>query len=120
MTKVIVAGSRSCPDNKINRDNIRSAILSFGATEIVSGKCKTGADAIGESLALELGIPLKIFRADWDKHRKAAGPIRNREMAKYADVLILIWDGRSKGSLSMLHEASYEGLQIIAFPYSMG
>lgn len=43
----------------------------------------------------------KEFPADWEEHGKAAGPIRNKQMAEYADALLLIWDGESKGSKNM-------------------
>jgi hypothetical protein len=46
-----------------------------------------------------------MFPAKWDKYGKAAGPLRNREMAAYADALILVWDGKSRGSANMLAEA---------------
>lgn len=46
----------------------------------------------------------KEFPADWKAHGKAAGPIRNKQMAEYADALLLIWDGESKGSASMKNE----------------
>lgn len=52
--------------------------------------------------ANEQGIPVVEFPADCKLHRKAAGPIRNEQMAQYADALILVWDGKSAGSSSML------------------
>jgi len=41
------------------------------------------------------------FPADWDTHGRAAGPIRNKQMAEYGDALLLIWDGESRGSANM-------------------
>ncbi len=52
----------------------------------------------------DFGGFLKEFPPDWEKHGKAAGPIRNKEMAEYADALLLIWDGKSRGSASMKKE----------------
>lgn len=49
-------------------------------------------------------FPIKKFYPDWGKHGKAAGPIRNKQMAEYADALLLIWDGESKGSKNMKEE----------------
>lgn len=73
--------------------------------EIISGKAD-GIDTCGENWAKSFVSPIKIkeFPADWDKHGKAAGPIRNKEMAEYGDVLLLIWDGKSKGSKNMKQE----------------
>jgi hypothetical protein len=70
-------------------------------TEIVSGKAR-GADTLGEQYAKEKGIPVKEFPADWNKYGKAAGPIRNEEMARYADWLIAFWHPDCKGTTNMI------------------
>lgn len=72
-------------------------------TEEVCGLAE-GVDTEGQHWASHAGVPVKTFRADWKKHGKAAGPIRNREMAQYADALLLIWDGTSRGSKNMKEE----------------
>lgn len=68
--------------------------------EIVSGNAR-GIDSCGENLAKEQDIPLKLFKANWKKFGKRAGMLRNGEMARYADALLLIWDGQSSGSGGM-------------------
>lgn len=99
--KLIVAGSRSISVVRLEAFDIQRLVYLFGLprpSEIISGGCTSGADAWIENNWS--GI-LKIFKADWLKNGKAAGPIRNAEMAEYGDVLLLIWDGESKGSSSM-------------------
>ncbi len=61
-----------------------------------------GADALGERWAKENDIPVKVFPANWDKHGKAAGPIRNKQMAAYGEMLIAFWDGKSSGTGNMI------------------
>lgn len=39
-----------------------------------------GADYWAHQWALARGVPTRRFPADWEKHGKAAGPIRNRQM----------------------------------------
>lgn len=98
--KLIIAGSRTLT---VYADFIGGAIRSFkmpAVYEIVSGKA-LGIDLSGERYANKWNIPIKEFSADWKLYGKAAGPIRNREMAEYADALLLIWDGKSKGSKNM-------------------
>jgi hypothetical protein len=70
---------------------------------IVSGTAQ-GIDVCGEAYAREVKLAIERFHPDWEKNGKAAGPIRNREMAKHAHGLLLIWDGESKGSANMLSE----------------
>jgi len=79
-------------------------------TEVVSGKC-SGADAYGERWAKFHGIHVEPFPADWDNLGDAAGPVRNEEMAKYADVVILF--PGNKGTRSMQERAEIHGLTIL-------
>ena len=118
--KLIIAGSRHLT---VGESTIRRAVALFRTenhkwtiTEIVSGGCPTGADAYGEHWAEMMEVPIKRFPADWAKYGKSAGPRRNQEMADYADGLLLIWDGESRGSRNILHRAlmnSLPTLQII-------
>jgi len=100
--KLIIAGSRDIYITSLAVSAIISS-LQLQPTEIVSGGCK-GPDKIGEDVAYIDELTLKVFKADWQTYGKAAGPIRNREMANYADKLLLIWDGKSKGSYNMKKE----------------
>jgi hypothetical protein len=82
--------------------------------ELVHGACPTGTDAWANGWALEHSIPVKPFDADWQKHAKAAGPIRNGEMATYAaresDSALIWWPGGA-GTLSMRRIAAKQGLR---------
>ena len=83
-------------------------------TEIISGGCR-GADAAGEQYARRCGIPLTIIRPDWVKHGRAAGPIRNAEMVRRSDALIVCWDGTSRGGADILRQATAAGLAIVDY-----
>jgi len=67
----------------------------------------------GLHYGVESGLVVKIFKADWNRHGRAAGPIRNREMAAYADGVCLFKGGR--GTASMYREAVKAGLVIYDF-----
>lgn len=110
--KTIIAGSRNITDRKVLVEAIISAKFSgIKITEVVSGGAK-GVDALGERYAKALSIPCKVFPADWNQYRNAAGPIRNRQMAEYADALIAIWDGHSRGTKNMIEEAKKRNLLV--------
>lgn len=110
--KLIIAGSRTLSTELLENiftdfprfcHQIVSEIHKEELTEIVHGGCKKGTDQFANREWDEYWdiIPTTIFSADWDTHGKAAGHIRNKEMAEYADALLLIWDGESKGSKNM-------------------
>ena len=107
--KVIIAGSREITDY----DAVESAVKNsgFDITEVVSGTAR-GVDRLGERYARENNIPLKLFPADWNLHGKKAGPLRNIEMAKYADGLVALWDGFSNGTRHMLAQGVDYGLKV--------
>ena len=102
--KLIIAGSRD-----IDLDKAWNAIVNWfqdnGSTipkveEVVSGTAR-GVDRLGEFWANKYRLKIKQFPADWDTYGKAAGHIRNKQMADYSDALLLVWDGKSRGSANM-------------------
>lgn len=110
--KVIIAGSRDIIDFDLVEQAVRES--GFEITEIVSGGAK-GVDSLGEDYANLHDIPTTVFPAQWKKHGPAAGPIRNRKMAEYVGkegCLVLVWDGKSRGSSDMLITAKELGLNI--------
>lgn len=97
--KVIIAGSRDITD----LDEVIKAVKSSGfeITEVVSGTAR-GVDKLGEEYAKLNNIPVKAFPADWYNLGKKAGFRRNQEMLEYADALIAVWDGFSRGTQHMI------------------
>jgi len=113
--KIIIAGGRdfddydmlkSEMDTYLFKDRELSYLMSGwpDEVEIVSG-CAKGADKLGERYGISNGYLIKRFPADWDKHGRGAGHIRNREMAEYAGTCVVFWDGKSRGSKNMIDTA---------------
>ena len=74
--KLLVTGDRNWDD--IPR--IVEALRGYRpGTVLVHGACQ-GADIICAAVAETLGFEVRPYSADWDRYKKAAGPIRNREM----------------------------------------
>ena len=97
--RVIIAGSRSFCNDAAVREAIRAS--GFQIFEIVSGGAR-GVDKSAERVATQNRLPIRRFPARWDDQGKKAGPLRNLEMASYADALIAIWDGKSRGTRHMI------------------
>lgn len=97
--KVIIAGSR----DGVTKDDVTAAIWGspFTFDEIVSGGAR-GVDKLGEEWAWAYGIPCKVFPANWNSFGKSAGIMRNMEMGDYADALVAVWNGYSKGTEHMI------------------
>lgn len=102
MMKVIIAGSRDIREPIKVHDAIAAAVIKIPIiTEVVCGEAE-GVDKIGKAWAKAANIPIKSFPADWKTWGKVAGFKRNRDMADYADALIAVWDGKSKGTHDMI------------------
>lgn len=100
--KVIVAGSRA----GVVYAQVVAAIELSGwqdqITEVVCGGCR-GVDNMGRLWTQgRETIRVVLFQAQWEQYGRAAGPIRNRRMAEYADALVAVWDGRSRGTKNMI------------------
>lgn len=94
--KTLLSAAQKCP---------------FEITSVVSGGAK-GVDALGERFAADHSLPIERYPADWKKHGRAAGPIRNAEMAENAEALLAIWDGKSRGTGNMIFNAKKRGLAV--------
>lgn len=108
--KVVIAGGRDY--NLQSQDLEKLNKIKDKITEVVSGGAK-GVDSCAENWAKLNNIPIKIFFADWNNHGKMAGPIRNKQMAEYADAVILFPGG--KGTENMYKTAKKMNLTIYDF-----
>ncbi len=109
--RVVVAGCRNYDDYIQVKEFIDFCICEIRKENeivIVSGGAK-GVDALGERYALENGLKIERYNAQWEKYGKGAGPKRNEEMAKIADFVICFWDNKSKGTKSMIECAKRQG-----------
>jgi hypothetical protein len=86
--RFMITGSRHWTDREtIERwiERLRSvAVMGIGANDHRTiwgiGDCPTGADHIGYNILTACGLHVRRFEADWDRHGKMGGPLRNNEM----------------------------------------
>jgi len=107
--KVIIAGSRTITDRKLVEVAIKAS--GFTITEVVCGMAR-GVDTVGFNWAKDNNIPVKEFPANWNKYGRSAGPIRNKEMADYAEALIAVMVPGSRGTKNMVETATKLGLKV--------
>lgn len=112
--RCVIAGSREGISYNDVLQAMEECSWTDEITEVVSGKAR-GVDTMGEQWANENNISVKEFPADWKKFGKSAGYLRNAEMADYADALICVWDGESRGSKHMIDLANEKGLKVFVY-----
>ncbi len=99
--KVAVVGSRSIFATDI------SMYISDG-DEIVSGGA-VGVDSCAAEYAKKNGLKLTVFLPQYERYGRAAPIARNKKIVDYADKIIAFWDGKSKGTLSVIKYAEKTG-----------
>ena len=99
--KIAVVGSRSVVVSEMGR------YLS-DCEEIVSGGA-VGVDSCAAEYAKEKGIKLTVFLPQYERYGRAAPMVRNKEIVDYADATIAFWDGKSRGTLSVIRYAKKTG-----------
>ena len=107
--RVIIAGSRNIDDPEALEEAIEQC--GFKITTVLCG-CAKGIDLLGAAWAIANQIPVEYYPANWKLHKKAAGPIRNAEMASKAEALVAVWDGVSRGTQHMIDLARKQGLAV--------
>jgi hypothetical protein len=100
MKTILICGSRSVWIYDVLELAIKNSQWNIGA--VVSGGAP-GVDRMAERWARANNADLVVFHANWGRHKKSAGPIRNRKMVEYLMTLddigiIALWDGKSRGT----------------------
>lgn len=114
--KLIIAGGRNYKFTSSDKERLNKIFEEMlgksEVIEVISGCC-SGADHEGELWANSKNVNIRKFPPDWMKYGRAAGPIRNEEMAKYADAVALFPGG--KGTESMYNLSKKYKLTIYDF-----
>jgi hypothetical protein len=94
---IAIIGSRDYPDLARVRWHVTWLAESDPQTAIISGSAR-GVDATAAQAARERGLAVREFPADWERHGKRAGYLRNQDIIAAADWVLAFWDGSSPGT----------------------
>ena len=88
---VIVTGGRNYNDFA----KVADVLDAMKVTRLIQGGA-TGADALAREWAQAMKVECITVNADWERHGRAAGPIRNEEMIiQYPDAIVVAFPGGS-------------------------
>jgi hypothetical protein len=116
--KLAVIGSRTFNNYITLKIVIDDLCDAFNIDTIVSGGAK-GADRLAEVYADEHHLKLDVYPADWDKHGRAAGYIRNNFIWDNADMGVAFWDGQSKGTAHSFDISKKQSKPLYVFNYTV-
>jgi YspA, cpYpsA-related SLOG family len=107
-TRILVTGSRDWTDFAA----IVEALRDWKATDavLVEGGAR-GADRLAATIWRAWGLTVEEHRADWDRHGRRAGYLRNQEMiAAGADVCLAFILDNSRGATHCANAAETAGI----------
>ena len=102
--KVVIAGGRdfnNFPNLCTKLDGYLKEKVKTHKIVIISGGAR-GADTLGEKYAQLRRFSVIKMKADWEKHGKSAGFVRNGDMLNAADGIVCFWNKQSKGTKHMI------------------
>ena len=112
MIKVLVCGGRNFDDATLVSATLSHINNNHGISVIIHGGA-SGADTLAELFANIKGISTQRYPANWQKHGRAAGPIRNKHMLEFSkpDLVIAFEGGR--GTANMVSLAKKAGVTVL-------
>lgn len=112
--KVLVCGGRDFDNRTFVWSKLDALHADVGFTALMQGGAK-GVDALASEWAsYRPEIQRYVCRADWEKHGRAAGPIRNKRMLEWKPDLVVAFPGGS-GTANMVKLATDAGVEVIRY-----
>lgn len=110
---VIICGSRGFDHYETVKRYLDQLFVNQKPDEIIHGDCKGSADMCAKRYANENNIKCTAYPADWNRHGKSAGPIRNKQMITEGKATHCIgFNLGTNGTTGMLQLAKDAGLII--------
>jgi SLOG family YspA-like protein len=113
--RVLVCGPRDMTDYWLVHEVLNGIHKATPITCIIEGGA-LGADRYAKRWATDRGVFYEEFSADWEKHGKAAGPMRNAQMIREGNpdrVVAFISQPPSRGTANMVQQAKKAELPVL-------
>lgn len=119
--KILVSGSREWTNKeaikRVLLDYHEWAIMSETKITLIHGGAR-GADTLAGEVAQKFGWDVEVFKADWETHKKGAGPIRNKLMLEQKPDLVICFTPNileSKGTKNCYLQAVERNFSVVVY-----
>jgi hypothetical protein len=109
--RVLVTGGRDFGDRKLLFETLDRLHATHVFSVLIHGDA-SGADRLAGEWAVARGVQVEAHPADWKKHGRAAGPIRNTQMLDEKPDLLVAFPG-GRGTADMVRKAKAAGLEVV-------
>lgn len=116
VVNVCISGTRNVLEDKSKVLKVLTKLKDVNDIFLHIGDCKTGVDKIALDFAVENKINHKVYKADWEKYGKAAGPLRNKEMSILSSCLIAFPSKTSKGTINCINIFKKQKKDVLTIP----
>lgn len=106
--RVAIVGSRNYPRPM----DVVVYVRELPADTVVVSGGAAGVDSWAVEAARYRGLETLTLLAQWSRHGRAAGMIRNQEIVNAADRLVAFWNGESPGTADSIAKARARGIQV--------
>lgn len=109
--RILVCGGRDYRDAK----TVFEALDYLQPSVVIHGDAR-GADTLADVWACLNDVEVQRFAADWNKHGRKAGPIRNQEMADCSQADLCLAFPGNWGTEDMVKKARAAGIDVMRWP----
>lgn len=113
--RVAIIGSRKYPDPHQVCEFVQALATKYPHAVVVSGACPNSPDEWAVTEAKLCGLKVKEYPADWEKHGKKAGFLRNHDIVNDADYVVAFQLGRSRGTQHSIDIAQKLGKNVYIY-----
>jgi hypothetical protein len=115
--RVLICGGRDFDDTKLMHRTLLERDKATPFSLVIHGGAQ-GADKMAHQWAKKNLVPVREFKADWEKWGRSAGPIRNRAMIYegHPDLVIAFPGGR--GTADMIRQARQSGIEVVEIKHT--
>jgi hypothetical protein len=110
--KVLVCGGRDFRDKALLDGALSELDNAVNITEIIHGGAN-GADTMAGCWAEQYNIPVTVYKADWSRYGRSAGPRRNEKMLYEGKPDIVLAFPGGRGTAHMVGIAEKAGVKVV-------
>ncbi len=111
--RVIVCGGRDYADDLLVGETLQHYLDNMPELLMVQGGA-SGADLLAKTWCEQQGVPCATFKAEWSKHGKSAGPLRNAAMLATVEPDVVVAFPGGRGTADMVRRARKAGVAVLS------